>query len=200
MPDMVPDDFRERIRHMRMLFAATAAALVIALPAAAENCPGKAVRAEATQGYLTKGEYKEDSHTKADIVETAAAAGSFNTLLAAAEAAGVVDALKGDGPLTVFAPTDAAFAALPAGTVEHLLKPENKGQLADILKLHVIAGKEVKAADLAGKTLSARTLNGSVFIDGTDGVKINDATVITADVKASNGIIHVIDKVLLPAS
>ena len=126
MPDMVPDDFRERIRHMRMLFAATAAALVIALPAAAENCPGKAARAEATQGYLTKGEYKKDSHTKADIVETAAAAGSFNTLLVAAEAAGLVDALKGDGPLTVFAPTDAAFAALPAGTVEHLLKPENK--------------------------------------------------------------------------
>jgi len=185
---------------MRMLVAAAAAALVIALPAAAENCPGKAARAQVTQGYLTKGEYKKDSHAQGDIVETAAAAGSFNTLLAAADAAGLVDALKGDGPLTVFAPTDAAFAALPAGTVEALLKPENKHKLADILKLHVIAGKKVKAADLAGKTLSAKTLNGAVFIDGTDGVKVNDATVITADVKASNGIIHIIDKVLLPAS
>ncbi len=184
---------------MKTLAAAAAAALLIALPAVAENCPGKAARAQVTEGYLTKGEYKKDT-AKADIVETAAAAGSFKTLLAAAEAAGLVDALKGDGPLTVFAPTDAAFAALPAGTVEHLLKPENKHQLADILKLHVIAGKKVKAADLAGKTLSAKTLNGDVFIDGTDGVKVNDATVITADVKASNGIIHVIDKVLLPAS
>ena len=100
----------------------------------------------------------------------------------------------------MFAPTDAAFAALPAGTVETLLEPENKDQLAAILKLHVIAGQKVKSADLAGKTLTAETLNGTIAIDGTNGVKINDATVITADVKASNGIIHVIDKVLLPAS
>ena len=111
-----------------------------------------------------------------------------------------MDALKGDGPLTLFAPTDAAFAALPAGTVESLLKPENKHQLAAILKLHVIAGEKIKSADLAGKMLTAQTLNGTIAIDGTDGVKINDATVITADIKASNGIIHVINKVLLPAS
>lgn len=136
----------------------------------------------------------------ADIVDTAVSNGSFTTLVAAVQAAGLVDTLKGAGPFTVFAPTDAAFAALPAGTVETLLKPENKDQLAGILKLHVIAGTKIKAADLAGKTTEAETLNGTVTIDGTKGVTVNGAKVISADVKASNGIIHVIDAVLLPAS
>lgn len=185
---------------MKMLVAAAAAALAIALPASAENCPGKATQAKYTEAHLTKGTYNKDEKPAADIVATASAAGQFTTLLAAAEAAGLVGALQGEGPLTVFAPTDDAFAALPAGTVETLLKPENKDQLAGILKLHVIAGQKVKSKDLAGKTLNAETLNGSVSIDGTDGVKVNDATVIKADIKASNGIIHVIDKVLLPAS
>ncbi len=176
---------------------------MVAAPAFAEACSKtKATQAsyqsEATieRAYLTA--HHEE---KVDIVDTAAAAGSFGTLLAAAEAAGLVEALKGDGPLTVFAPTDAAFAALPEGTVETLLKPENKHMLADILKLHVIAGK-VKSADLAGKTITATTLNGDLSVDGTDGVVItapgSTATVTTADVKASNGIIHVIDTVLLP--
>ncbi len=133
-----------------------------------------------------------------NIVETAAEAGSFNTLLAAAKAAGLVDALQGDGPLTVFAPTDDAFAKLPEGTVATLLKPENKDQLAAILKLHVIAGSAVTSDQLAGKQLSAETLNGAVSIDGRDGVRVNDATVVAADVQASNGVIHVIDTVLLP--
>ena len=136
---------------------------------------------------------------KADIVGTAKEAGSFNTLLAAAEAAGLVEALQGEGPLTVFAPTDEAFAALPEGTVETLLKPENQDQLAAILKLHVVPGK-VTSDQLAGKTMSADTLNGSVMIDGTDGVTVNGANVVKADVMASNGVIHVIDKVLLPES
>lgn len=185
---------------MKTSLAAAAAALIIGLPATAGPCGGKAGAARYTEGYLTRGHHETQRAAKADIVDTAQAAGSFTTLLAAAEAAGLVDALKGDGPLTVFAPTDAAFAALPAGTVEALLKPENKHKLADILKLHVIAGQKVSAADLAGKKLSVKTLNGTVFIDGTDGVEVNDATVVMADVQASNGIIHVIDKVLLPAS
>ena len=133
-----------------------------------------------------------------DIVDTAAAAGQFNTLIAAAKAADLVETLKGPGPLTVFAPTDAAFAALPEGTVENLLKPENKDQLVKVLTYHVVAGK-VMAAQVV--TLdSAQTVEGAaVAIDAAGGkVMVNDAQVVQADVGASNGVIHVIDKVLLP--
>lgn len=133
-----------------------------------------------------------------DIVATAQDAG-FTTLLAAATAAGLADTLKSEGPFTVFAPTNEAFAALGQDTIDTLLKPENKEILAGILKYHVISGK-VKAADLAGKRLAPETLNGAVLIDGTDGVTVNGAKVISADVKASNGVIHVIDTVLMPAS
>ncbi len=179
---------------MKLLYPALASLILSAMPAAAGTCnQAKSETASYTHAELTKGEW-----TKADIVDTASEAGQFNTLLAAAKAAGLVDALKGDGPLTVFAPTDEAFAALPEGTVETLLKPENKDQLAGILKLHVIAGSKVVSGDLAGKTLTAETLNGSVAIDGTDGVKVNGANVVKADIMASNGVIHVIDKVLLP--
>ena len=133
-----------------------------------------------------------------DIVDTAVKAGSFKTLVAAVKAAGLVDTLKGKGPFTVFAPTDVAFAKLPEGTVETLLKPKNKAKLAAILTYHVVPGR-VKAASLAGKKLSVTTVNGkSVRINGTDGVKVNNATVIKADIATSNGIIHVIDNVLLP--
>jgi uncharacterized surface protein with fasciclin (FAS1) repeats len=136
----------------------------------------------------------------ADIVDTAVAAGSFKTLVAAVQAAGLVDALKGEGPLTVFAPTDEAFAALPAGTVEELLKPENKAKLAAILTYHVVAGK-VTAADVV-KLKSATTLQGQdVKIAVKDGkVMINNATVVKADIMTSNGVIHVIDTVILPPS
>lgn len=134
-----------------------------------------------------------------DIVDTAVGAGSFSTLVAAVQAAGLVDVLKGDGPFTVFAPTDAAFAALPEGTVESLLLPENKDQLIAILTYHVLPGV-VMSPDIAGKTLDAATVQGGTLaIDATSGVKINDANVTAADVAASNGVIHVIDKVLLPA-
>ena len=134
-----------------------------------------------------------------DIVDTAVGAGSFSTLVAAVQAAGLVDVLKGDGPFTVFAPTDAAFAALPEGTVESLLLPENKDQLIAILTYHVVPGV-VMSPDIAGKTLDAATVQGETLaIDATSGVKINDANVTAADVAASNGVIHVIDKVLLPA-
>jgi uncharacterized surface protein with fasciclin (FAS1) repeats len=134
-----------------------------------------------------------------DIVDTAVANGNFKTLAAALGAAGLVDTLKGPGPFTVFAPTDAAFAALPAGTVDNLLKPENKDQLTAILTYHVVAGK-AEAKDVLGKKQDVKTVEGSeVTIDGTGGkVVVGGATVTTADVMASNGVIHVIDKVIMP--
>ena len=133
-----------------------------------------------------------------DIVDTAVAAGSFTTLVAAVTAAGLVDTLKGEGPFTVFAPTDDAFAALPAGTVETLVKPENKAQLTAILLLHVLPGK-VMSTDIAGKTLDPATAGGAtVHVDGTNGVTVDGAKVVTADIACSNGVIHVIDAVLLP--
>jgi len=133
----------------------------------------------------------------ADIVDTAVAAGSFTTLVTAVKAAGLVDALKGPGPLTVFAPTDAAFAKLPAGTVEDLLKPENKEKLKGILLYHVVSGK-VMSTDLKG-TVKPATLQGATLtIVAGNGVKVNDANVAKADIEASNGVIHVIDAVVLP--
>lgn len=134
-----------------------------------------------------------------DLAETAETAGKFNTLLAAAEAAGLTDALKGDGQLTIFAPTDAAFAALPEGTVEELLKPENSDKLAAILKYHVVAGRHL-AADVVAKD-KIETLQGSeIKIAKKDGsVKVNKANITATDIKAGNGVIHVIDAVLIPA-
>ena len=138
------------------------------------------------------------SQSAPDIVDVAVSAGSFNTLVAAVQAAGLVETLKGPGPFTVFAPTDDAFAKLPAGTVEDLLKPENKDTLVSILTYHVLPGK-VMAADLAGQRINTATVNGqTVHVDGTNGVAVNGANVISADVGASNGVIHVIDTVLLP--
>ena len=136
---------------------------------------------------------------KKDIVDTAVEAGSFETLVAAVQAAGLVDTLKGDGPFTVFAPTDEAFAALPEGTVEELLKPENVDQLTAILTYHVVPGK-VMSGDLSDD-MSAATVNGAdVMIDLDNGVMVEEATVVTADIETSNGVIHVIDKVILPES
>ncbi|MEO6589756.1 MAG: fasciclin domain-containing protein [Pyrinomonadaceae bacterium] len=138
------------------------------------------------------------SNTK-NIVETAIEAGSFKTLVAAVTAAGLAETLQGDGPFTVFAPTDEAFAKIPAATLTDLLKPENKEKLAGILTYHVVTGK-VTAADVA-KLTSAKTVNGQeVKIDAADGVKINNATVTTADVETSNGVIHIIDTVLMPSA
>jgi uncharacterized surface protein with fasciclin (FAS1) repeats len=139
------------------------------------------------------------SHGNAkDIVDTAVAAGQFKTLAAALTAAGLVDTLKGPGPFTVFAPTDAAFAKLPAGTVQTLLKPENKAKLTSILTYHVLPGK-VPASAVVGKKLSPKTVNGAtLMVNGTNGVKVNNATVVKADVMASNGVIHAIDTVLMP--
>lgn len=136
--------------------------------------------------------------TEPDIVDIAASDDQFSTLVAAVTAAGLVDTLKGDGPFTVFAPTNAAFEALPAGTVETLLKPENKDQLVKILTYHVVPGA-VTSDQLAGKRADVATVQGqTVHIDGRSGVKVNRARVTTADIIASNGVIHVIDQVLLP--
>ena len=132
-----------------------------------------------------------------DIVDTAVAAGSFSTLVAAVQAAGLVDTLKGDGPFTVYAPVNDAFAALPAGTVESLLLPENKDQLTAILTYHVVPGK-VMSTDLSDGMTAATVQGGDVTI-GTEGaVTVNTATVVSADVEAANGVIHVIDSVILP--
>ena len=133
-----------------------------------------------------------------DIVDTAVAAGSFSTLAKALEAADLVDTLKGPGPFTVFAPTDEAFAKLPAGTLEDLLKPENKAKLASILTYHVVPGR-VTAADVV-KLDSAKTVNGAKAKVRTSGggVMIDNANVVKTDIVASNGIIHVIDSVILP--
>ena len=138
-----------------------------------------------------------DSSSK-DIVDTAVASGSFNTLVAAVQAAGLVDALKAEGPLTVFAPTDEAFAQLPAGTVDDLLKPENKDQLVEILTYHVVPGRltatEVTSmagtTTLQGEQITFEVVDGKVYVDG--------AEVIQADVSTSNGVIHIIDQVILP--
>ena len=150
------------------------------------------------QPLLAKMEVPEEAAKPANIVETAVAAGQFKTLAAALEAAGLIDALTGKGPFTVFAPTDEAFAKLPAGTVESLLKPENKEKLVAILTYHVVPGK-VAAQDVV-KMNDAKTVNGkSVKIMSHGGkVMVDNATVTKTDIQASNGVIHVIDTVLLP--
>jgi uncharacterized surface protein with fasciclin (FAS1) repeats len=133
-----------------------------------------------------------------NIVETAAEAGTFTTLVAAIQAAGLVDVLAGEGPFTVFAPTDEAFAMLPEGTVQNLLLPENINTLVSILTYHVIPGAVMSSA-IAGQTLQVTTVQGGALtINAANGVMVNEATVTAADIVAGNGVIHVIDKVLLP--
>jgi uncharacterized surface protein with fasciclin (FAS1) repeats len=172
-----------------MAFGLALAGLVWGAPAQAGDCAKRtAVRATPVKAVKT---------AKMDIVETAVAAGSFKTLATALKAAGLVDTLKSKGPFTVFAPTDAAFARLPKGTLEALLKDKEK--LTAILTYHVVPG-DVRAADVV-KLDKARTVQGQdVTIDAADGVKINDANVIKADIACSNGVIHVIDAVLLPSN
>jgi uncharacterized surface protein with fasciclin (FAS1) repeats len=146
----------------------------------------------------TCGSKAKASACSADIVDTAVSAGTFNTLVAAVKAAGLVETLKGDGPFTVFAPTDEAFAKLPAGTVEDLLKPENLEKLKAILTYHVVPGK-VNSGDVAALS-SAKTVQGGSVTVKVDGgtVSIDNAKVVKADIMTSNGIIHVIDTVILP--
>lgn len=157
---------------LRTIFLGTAASMVLGFSALAQD-------------------------NQADVVDTAIAAGDFSTLVAAVTAADLVDTLKGEGPFTVFAPTDAAFAALPAGTVDELLKPENKDQLVSVLTYHVVPGK-VMSSDLT-EGMTAKTVQGgevTFTLDG--GAKIDGASIVTPDIEASNGVIHVIDTVIIP--
>lgn len=168
------------------------AALALALISPAFVAPVFAGGTSYTSGQATKA---------GTIVSIAASKAEFSTLVAALKAADLVDALSSPGPFTVFAPTNTAFEALPPGTLQSLLKPENKAKLQAILKFHVL-GVAVESSALAGKTLtSPPTLQGGTLaIDGRNGVTVSGAKVVAADVRASNGIIHVIDKVLLPAN
>jgi len=181
------------MRKTITLLAAAAAALSFAATPAAAQCENSRARVQQTSHHT-----HHQAQTRGDIVDVAAEAGAFTTLLAAAEAAGLVDVLRSDGPFTVFAPTDAAFAALPHGTVERLLRPENRPALQALLTYHVVPGR-ITSDQLAGRTAAPATVNGAILaIDGRNGVQVNNATVITADVVASNGVIHVIDTVLMP--
>ena len=151
----------------------------------------------AASAALMAGPALAGEHGKKDIVDTAVAAGSFETLVAAVQAAGLVETLKGEGPFTVFAPTDEAFAALPEGTVEELLKPENKDQLVSILTYHVVPGM-VMSGDLSNNMMAATVQGGEVTIMTEGGVTVDGANVVQADIETSNGVIHVIDGVILP--
>jgi len=171
---------------MRIAMILGALALVAA-PAAAQDSPSSM--------KITSAKAAESAQATMNIVEVAASAGTFNTLLTAAKAAGLAETLASGGPFTVFAPTDEAFAALPAGTVDALLKDTEK--LKAILLYHVVSGT-VMAKDVAGLTKATTLQGGDLKIDTSHGVMINDAMVVKADVAASNGVIHVINKVLLP--
>jgi uncharacterized surface protein with fasciclin (FAS1) repeats len=176
------------MKNTIMTLAAVAAALTLNTNAMADSCGAK--HASAASASTCSGK---------DIVTLAAGADNFKTLVAAVKAAGLVDTLKGDGPFTVFAPTDEAFAKLPTGTVENLLKPENRDKLIAILKYHVVPGK-VMAADV--KTMEAKTAQGqSVKLKvSDDGVHVDNAKVVKTDLLAANGVIHVIDSVIMPKS
>jgi len=150
----------------------------------------------ATAAIAISGYAYASSH-QADIVDTAVAAGSFETLVAAVEAAGLVDTLKGEGPFTVFAPTDEAFAALPEGTVESLLQPENRDQLIAILTYHVVPGA-VMSGDLEDGMMAATVEGSQVTFSLADGAMVDGANIVQADIEASNGVIHVIDAVIMP--
>lgn len=191
-----------KTNKMNLLAACAALSIVVAGNAVAGSCGSKASASDnkvmQTTGYGS-GAQKAEAAKSMDIVQTAISAGSFKTLVAAVQAAGLVETLQGKGPFTVFAPTDEAFAKLPKGTVEDLLKPENKQKLISILTYHVVSGA-VQSGDVV-KLSSARTVQGqNVGIKVADGsVMINNAKVVKADVGASNGVIHVIDTVILPS-
>lgn len=155
----------------------------------------KFLMATATTAMLAGAAMAQDATS--DIVDTAVAAGDFTTLVAAVQAAGLVDTLKGEGPFTVFAPTDAAFAALPEGTVDTLLTPENRDQLVSILTYHVVPGA-VMSSDLTEGMTAATVQGGDVTFTLDGGAKVNDANITAADIAASNGVIHVIDTVIMP--
>ena len=170
-----------------------ALALPVASLAMADDCPLAAAKKAQAQTHVQTVAFNAE---KKDIVDTAVGAGSFKTLVAAVQAAGLVETLKGAGPFTVFAPTDEAFAKLPAGTVETLLKPENKEKLVAVLTYHVVPGAVMAKDVAAGKVKTAQ--GSELTITTAGGVKVDGANVIKTDIVASNGVIHVIDSVVLP--
>jgi uncharacterized surface protein with fasciclin (FAS1) repeats len=183
-------------------FAATASALALAACAPAET-PAPTVEPPAVEEPMAEPVAEEPAEAPAQtIVDIAAGNPDFSTLVAAVQAAGLAETLSGPGPFTVFAPTNAAFAALPEGTLDSLLLPENKDQLTQILTYHVVAGKvmaaDVPPADAGVATSTVAGLDLSVRAEADGSVKVNEATVTTADIEASNGVIHVIDTVVLP--
>jgi uncharacterized surface protein with fasciclin (FAS1) repeats len=180
---------------VKMLASAALGLAVSVSPAFAQCTQSKA----SATGYQPTAYSTDSMATSGDIVDVAVGAGRFTTLAAALSAAGLVETLKGTGPFTVFAPTDAAFAKLPAGTVESLLRPENRAKLVSILTYHVVPGN-VTSNLLLGKVTPAKTVQGqTVTVNGLNGgVKVNGVNVIQADVTASNGTIHIIDTVLMP--
>lgn len=172
--------------HLKLIAGALCATFIAATPAYAQCAPQKAQTAHAVQA------------TQNDIVDIARSAGQFETLTAALGAAGLVQTLEGDGPFTVFAPTDEAFRALPPGTVERLLRPENRAELVRVLSYHVVPGR-IASTDLAGRQVRPVTVAGpGLDVDARQGVSVNQARVVQADIAASNGVVHVIDRVLLP--
>lgn len=175
----------------------TRLALILAIGISGMACGSSSDTASATAATSGDDLATDDAASAQDIVDTAVGAGSFTTLAAALEAAGLVETLRGDGPFTVFAPTDAAFAALPAGTVESLLRPENREQLVAVLTYHVVSG-DVRASDVVNLSQATTVQGGVLNIDVVEGVRINDANVVQADIVCANGVIHVIDRVLLP--
>lgn len=180
---------------MKKLFLGLVAVFALSTIGFAQSSDCTAKKSDEKEVKFVNASYKKEK----DIVDTAVGAGMFNTLVAAVKAAGLVETLKGDGPFTVFAPTDEAFAKLPAGTIENLLKPENKDLLVKILTYHVVAGK-VTAADVV-KLKSAKTVQGqNIAIKVKKGnVMLNKTTkVVKTDIMTSNGVIHVIDSVIMP--
>jgi len=186
------------MRHTQIAVAAVGALAVLTLAACGSSSTTAASSAPAAATSSAASSPAASSPAAAGtIVDVAAANADFTTLVAAVKAAGLAETLSGPGPFTVFAPTNEAFAALPAGLLDKLLKPENKAVLAKILTYHVLASK-VMAADVKdGKVATVE--GGTITIDTMSGVKVNDAKVVTTDIAASNGVIHVIDKVLVPA-
>jgi uncharacterized surface protein with fasciclin (FAS1) repeats len=193
--------------NFKMFAAAALATTLAAAPAFAQCTKSSGDAASGASGYQTMAYNGGANYTpigmgtpaRGDIIDVAVGAGSFNTLAAALTAAGLVNTLKGPGPFTVFAPTDAAFAKLPPGTVESLLRPENRAQLVSILTYHVVPG-DIRAGQLLGRVTPATTVQGArVSVNGQGGrVRVNGVNVVSADVLASNGVIHVIDTVLMP--
>lgn len=171
--------------------------LITPMMASAGNCnySNKAMKTNYSPANHQGGYIKTGAHAKADIVDTAISAGSFNTLVTAVKAAGLVGTLKGKGPYTVFAPTDEAFAKIPKDTLDGLLA--DKDALKKVLLYHVVPGK-VMASDVVKLTSAATAQGSKVMVNASDGVKINNANVVKADIMTSNGVIHVIDTVLLP--